>query len=192
MTRIPISLPSDERRVLVRAFWLTSSTVLTLPWCVLAFWTRQTWPLIVGAVVAGLAGLIAIIREDLTWRGTVGSCGRLLLLAAASCWLSVIPWWSSPPRQKRKRAPLQIHTRRGFLGARFQVTHTTHFSRARAETPHPADGSGITCDGRRELLICGRRRCFHSSRFSSCCPRTSLMRPTRTSIRCSKAKRLPR
>jgi hypothetical protein len=68
MTRIPISLPSDERRVLVRAFWLTSSTVLTLPWCVLAFWTRQTWPLIVGAVVAGLAGLIAIIREDLTWR----------------------------------------------------------------------------------------------------------------------------
>ena len=68
MTRIPISLPSDERRVLVRAFWLISSTVLTLPWCVLAFWTSQTWPLIVGAVAAGLAGLIAIIREGLACR----------------------------------------------------------------------------------------------------------------------------
>ena len=68
MTQIPIALPSDERRVLVRAFWLTTSTMLTLPWCALAFWTRQTWPLIVGAIAAGLAGLVALIREDLVWR----------------------------------------------------------------------------------------------------------------------------
>jgi hypothetical protein len=68
MTRIPISLPSDDRRVLVRAFWLTSSTMLTLPWCVLAIWISQPWPLIVGAVAASLAGLTALIREDLAWR----------------------------------------------------------------------------------------------------------------------------
>jgi hypothetical protein len=42
--------------------------MLTLPWCALAFWTRQTWPLIAGAIAAGLAGLVMLIREDLVWR----------------------------------------------------------------------------------------------------------------------------
>ena len=44
MIRIPISLPSDERRVLVRGFWLTVSSLLALPWFVAAFWTHQAWP----------------------------------------------------------------------------------------------------------------------------------------------------
>jgi hypothetical protein len=83
MTRIPISLPSEARRVLVRAFWLTSSTTFVLPWCVLALWTRQTWPLIVGAVAAGLAGLVALIREDLAWR-IYGAWNRRLVRPFAS------------------------------------------------------------------------------------------------------------
>jgi hypothetical protein len=68
MTRIPISLPSDERRLLVRAFWLTLSTVLTLPWFVLAFSTDHRWPLFVGAGTVGLAAFVALVREDLAWR----------------------------------------------------------------------------------------------------------------------------
>lgn len=68
MTRIPISLPSDERRVLVRAFWLTVSSLLTLPWLVLAFSTYHRWPMVVGVAAAGLAAFVALVREDLVWR----------------------------------------------------------------------------------------------------------------------------
>lgn len=68
MARILISLPSDERRVLVRAFWLTVSCLLTLPWFVLALWTSHILPAVAVAVIAGLTAFVALVREDLVWR----------------------------------------------------------------------------------------------------------------------------
>jgi hypothetical protein len=68
LTKSPIFLPSQERRVLVRAFWLTVSCLLPLPWIVLDLWTSHIAPAVVAAVVAGLAAFVAFVREDVAWR----------------------------------------------------------------------------------------------------------------------------
>lgn len=68
MTRSPVALPSDERRVLVRAFWLTVSSILILPWFVLALLAYDIAPAVVGAAFASLAAYVALAREDLPWR----------------------------------------------------------------------------------------------------------------------------
>jgi hypothetical protein len=68
LAKTSIFLPSQERRVLVRAFWLTVSCLLPLPWIVLDLWTAHIAPAVMAAVVAGLAAFIAFVREDLAWR----------------------------------------------------------------------------------------------------------------------------
>ena len=78
MIRISISLPSDGGRVLVRAFWLTLSSLLALPWFVAAFWTHQAWPIVVGTAAAAVTGLVAVVREDVMWAVYRAWNGRLV------------------------------------------------------------------------------------------------------------------
>jgi hypothetical protein len=68
VTRVPISLPSDERHVLTHAFWLTLSGLSALPWFVAAAWVQQAWPFVVGIAVAVAAALVASVREEVAWR----------------------------------------------------------------------------------------------------------------------------
>jgi hypothetical protein len=63
-----LTLPSQERRALVRSFWLTLSMLSLVPWLVLAWWFRAAGFVAAGVVAAALLALIALLHEDVVWR----------------------------------------------------------------------------------------------------------------------------
>ena len=133
--------------MLVRAFWLTVSCLLPLPWIVLAFGLptsrRRLWPPLSPVWRHSLRSFERIWRGACTVRGTVGSCGRLLLLVPRRCWRSVIQWSLSPPRQERERTLLQ--TRRSSWVPRRSLpidAYPALFAGARRRRGIRRDGSG--------------------------------------------------
>ena len=69
--------------MLVRAFWLTVSSLLILPWFALALVTNDMAPAVVGATGAALAAFVTLSREDLAWR-VYGAWNRRLVRPFAS------------------------------------------------------------------------------------------------------------
>jgi hypothetical protein len=65
---ITVALPSEERRALVRAFWLTISGLTALPWLAVAWWAHEPVFALAGAVAAVLIGFVNSIREGFVWR----------------------------------------------------------------------------------------------------------------------------
>jgi hypothetical protein len=65
---ITLTLPSEDRRSLLRGFWLTLGTLLSAPWLALAWWFHS-WALAAVAVAAAvLVGSIIFAREAFAWR----------------------------------------------------------------------------------------------------------------------------
>jgi hypothetical protein len=63
-----LSIPSEERRALVRGFWLTISGLTAMPWLAVAWWTRQAAFAYVGVFGAVLLGLVSSVGEGFVWR----------------------------------------------------------------------------------------------------------------------------
>lgn len=65
---IALTLPSEERRTLVRGFWFALSALAPVPWLALAWWFHAAGFVAAGLGAAVLVGSIAFVHEDFVWR----------------------------------------------------------------------------------------------------------------------------
>jgi hypothetical protein len=65
---ITLTLPSEERRVFLRSFWIALSGLAVMPWLILAWALRAPQFGIAAAASAVLMGAVPFFREDLAWR----------------------------------------------------------------------------------------------------------------------------
>ena len=65
---ITLTLPSQDRRVFVRSFWCTVTTLFTLSCLTLAWWWQVSGLIAVGLGVSVAFAMVAVMREDVMWR----------------------------------------------------------------------------------------------------------------------------
>ena len=68
MSMITLTLPSQERRTLVRSFWFALSALAAVPWLALAWWFHAAEFAAAALGIAVLVCLVPIVHQDFGWR----------------------------------------------------------------------------------------------------------------------------
>jgi len=78
-----LTLPADDRRVLVRCWWFTLTLLAAVPWIALAWWLGAPPFLMGAAAVITLAATTAYAREGFVWRAYRAWNGRVVVPLAS-------------------------------------------------------------------------------------------------------------
>lgn len=91
----PIAIPAEERRALVRGFWLTVAFAAAAPWILLAASFEHPELVVVAALVAAAAALMPIANSGFAWR-VYGAWNRRLVYPfsrLATRWTLAVCFW---------------------------------------------------------------------------------------------------